>query len=1119
MKKKLRLIAIMAINGILIGTVLQTFFLSLAMASGLGAQTIESVRDVVIQGEYKNVSIEECFSVIEKNTNYLFNYDENDLNNTIRINFKSKNKSVSDFLVEISKMGNLKFRQVNNTINVQLLDVSDKNEATVEVIIQGITITGRVTSEEESDGLPGVNVVVKGTSIGTVTDIEGNFKLDVTDENSILVFSSVGYVEEEILVGTKTIIDLDLVTDITALQEIVVVGYGTKRKSDVTGAITSVSPEDFKAQPLFRVTDALQGRAAGVAVSNVNGAPGGGVKIRIRGTNSIRGNSSPLVVIDGILDMPLKSVNTNDIASIEILKDASSTSLYGARGANGVIIVTTKKGTSKTPSVNFDAFYGMQKISKKIDLLDGGQFAREVNKRRAVLGASDAFTPAEIADLEASGGTDWQDEIYRTAPIQNYQLSMSGKEGKIGYFISGNFADQEGILINSDYKRYTLRSNLDFDINKKLNVKFNLVASREEGGNNASMYGGNSPVSGALFFDPTSPVIDPLTGNPTVDSNFGSIGLSPVARMLGNENDEIVNELNANLRFRYEILDGLSYSFTGGSRLTSGTRSQFQEAWGTNSGIVSARVRSFEYLQNQHTSMLDYSKTIDAHRFSIKAIYEIQKFTFSESTAIGDDLITNTVGYDNLGLASNPLVLSGYNDRTIVSYVGRVDYTYKDRYMITGSIRRDGSSVFADGNKYGDFPAVALGWRLSEEYFMSNLDVFSNIKLRASYGITGNQGIGPYGSLPLLRTGINYPINGNSLYIGVAPGRAANPDLRWEKTAQTNFGIDLGFFEGRMNLTADYYNKITSDLLLNISVPRFTGQNTILKNVGEIENKGFEFALDGVIIDKAFKWNASFNIAFNNTRVLDLGGDEKTWPGGNYIAGLQIAPISVLEVGEELGNMQGLIYDGVYKTEDAVEAAEFGFVPGDSRFKDLNEDGIINNDDIGIMGNGQADYFWGFNNTFTFKGLELNIFWQAVQGFDVWNISRGYSFGGNAQARDATTVEILNQWSPTNNDSDISAYSVSSREVVQSSRWMEDGSFIRLNNISLGYYLPETLLEKTFIKGLKIYASAQNVWLISDYKGYDPEVNSGNNSNVDYSVDWGVYPSPRTFTFGINAQF
>ncbi len=863
----------------------------------------------------------------------------------------------------------------------------------------------------------------------------------------------------------------------------------------------------------------MQGRTSGVSVSNYNGAPGGGVKIRVRGSNSLTGSSEPLVVVDGIVGLSLGSINTNDIASIEVLKDASSTSLYGSRGANGVILVTTKKGTSGKPQINIDAYYGIQSVRKKIDLLDGAQFAKELNKKRAAIGANDAFTAAEIAELERTGGTDWQDETYRDAPTQNYQISMSGKEGKIGYFISGNYADQDGIIINSNYKRYTLRSNLDFDISKKISVKFNILGSREIGHNNGATRGLGGPPSASLIFDPTKPVIDPDTGNPTNASNFGSISGSPISTALGREVDQFTNKVESNLRFRYDIIDGLSYSFTGGARLSNSSNNSFLNTWGSSSGNADGRINISEFNSWQHTSMLEYAKNLDNHRFSVKAVYEIQKLQSKWTQANGLNLLTPSVGYDNLGLGATQTVGSGFSEREIQSYIGRADYAFKDKYLITVTARVDGSSVFPEENKYGVFPSAAIGWRLSEESFISNMDVFSNFKLRASYGITGNQAVAPYSSLPLLRTGINYPINGGSLAIGVAPGRAANPNLKWEETAQINIGLDLGFYEGRLNFIADYYKKNTTDALLFINVPRFTGQSTVLKNIGEVENKGFEFSLDAIVFDGEFKWDASFNVAFNKTIVVDIGGEDAIFPGAQYGGGVSIAPAIILEVGEEVGNFQGLIYDGVYRTEDAVEAAEFGFIPGDSKFKDVNEDGVINSSDIGIMGNGQPDYFWGFNNTFTYKGFELNMFWHAVQGFDVWNLTRGYLYGQNADARDATTVDILNQWSPTNNNSDVSAYSNSSREALQSSRWVEDGSFIRLNNISLGYYLPESLLGDTFIKGIKVYASAQNIVLISNYSGYDPEINSGGNSDVDQSIDWGAYPNPKTITFGINMKF
>lgn len=990
-----------------------------------------------------------------------------------------------------------------------------------------INISGKVTDASDQIELIGVNIIIEGTSTGTVTDFDGTYSLSVPDANTVLVFSYTGYTDQSITVGNQTTIDVELATSSELLDEVIVVGYGSKKKVDLTGSIASISSKDFKAQPMTRIENALQGRTAGVQVSNSGGSPGNNPKIRVRGTTSITGSGDPLIVVDGIIGQALGFINPSDIESMQVLKDASATALYGSRGANGVILITTKKGKKESSTVNLDAFFGLQELPKKIDVVNGAEYAGLINEQLAVGGSAPAFNDEQIAELQRTGGTDWQDEIYRSgtdALMQNYTLSFSGKSNKMGYYVSGNIADNEGILVNNSFKRYALRSNLTFDINDRMTAGANVFYSKVSALNGFISNLLFAPNAAALIFDPMASPFQADGVTPTKFSTYGSIAVSPTASALGRKDERNTNEFNAAAFFNYKIVDGLTYNFTGGLRESLYTGTNFVANYATT-GQVAAQVYNNNFRQFQHTHNLAYAKVFGKHDFSIKGIFEEQMQNSFANNALASGLLIEGVEVNNLGFGIVQNTNSGTSEQAIRSYVGRVEYEFDNKYMITGTVRIDQASVFPERNRSSTFPSLALAWRLSEEDFIKDLGIFDNLKLRASYGQVGNQGIGPYQSFGLLQFGGGFRANFNDeeLLTGIAPGRFENPDLKWETTTQYDIGTDFGFAGGRFNISLDYYQKNTEDLLLNISVPAYTGVSSVLRNAGEIENKGFEIDLDAVVIDNEdLEWDVTFNFANNQTKVLDLGGLDAIFPGGGFAGSASL--LSRVEVGGALGNFIGYINDGVWQTSEESQAAVFGLKPGDTKYRDLNGDGQINRDDVTIIGNGSPTIFWGMNNTVRFKGFELNVFLQSMMGHDVFNIQRAIMMGTSGDVKTPTHGDIRDRWTPENQDTDTPAFSSTNFQVPEDSRFIEDASFIRLRNVRLGYTFPESLIGNNIFKGLTLYVSGQNVYTFTDYKGYDPEVSGadvggGRSSNVDLGIDNGTYPNPRVWTFGLNAIF
>lgn len=970
-----------------------------------------------------------------------------------------------------------------------------------------IPVNGNVV-DENNQPIPGANIIEKGTSNGSVTDFDGNFSINVADENSTLVISFVGYSTKEIVVGSQSNISITLLEDAAKLDEVVVVGYGKSvRKEDLTGAVSVVGIKDIEKSPLTNVDQALQGRASGVQITQSSGAPGAGFKIRVRGSNSITGSNSPLIVVDGLIDVDINSVNPNDIQSISVLKDASSSAIYGNRAANGVIIITTKKGTSGKAVIEFGSYVSFSDPSNDVDLLSTAEFidfANFLNNGQAGVVLGEFNTQQKINDRIANS-VDYQDAVFRSAVAQNYQLSFRGGSEKMNYYVSGNYLDQEGIAINTNFRRYSLRSNINADLTDKLKLSTSINLIRQEGLNNAPDFGADLAL-GAIGFDKTTPIFDE-NGNynrqTTVTSGVQtSVLTNPIFRANESNGTSAVNRVQANMSLNYNLLKNLDLNISGGIDYANTAVASFTPP-ATDALNIVANQESINNNNTQYALRLNYENTFsEKHNIAATAIFEERKNLATNFNATGTGFFTGSTTFDNLGLADTQAIGSGTTERNLRSFIGRATYNYDSRYLVTASVRYDESSVFVK-DQGGVFPSFALGWNISNEDFFKS-ETISNLRLRGGWGQTGNELIPTTATLNLLRNNQWLPFGGSAGgFTAILPGtRLANPDLTWETTTQTNIGVDLGVLNDRFTLSFEYYVKNTEDLLLTSPVPRFTGRVDQVINAGEVQNKGFDLTLSGRIIqNEEFSWDMSANISSNKNEVLSLAnGETEIFPG--LVAGGNIPIPTIVRVGEPIGTFYGFVYEGVDQTN------------GDAIYADTDEP---NNQ--AIIGDANPDFTYGINSNMSYKGFDLNLFIQGVSGNEIYNRARALILGRDGRIPFGTSAELRNTWSPSNTSGSIPSL-LATNVQNESSEFIEDGSFLRLKNISLGYTLRDSqALNSIGAESLRIYVSGQNLITITDYSGLDPEVNNGGQDDRLAGVDIGALPTPKTVTLGLNLKF
>lgn len=952
----------------------------------------------------------------------------------------------------------------------------------------GKTIKG-VINDEQGETIIGASVIIKGEDTGTTSDMDGRFTLEAP-EGAILVISYIGYHTQEVKVRKRSLLRVVLKEDNQLLDEVVVVGYGTVKKSDLTGAVSGVSNRQYKNQPVQRVENILQGRTPGVEVTATSGMPGASMKVRVRGTTSINKSSDPLYVIDGIISSSgLDGINPSDIQSMEILKDASSTAIYGSRGSNGVILITTKQGSEGKAQVTFDASVGLSTVRKQYDLLNAYEYATALNDIRG-------SSTISAEDLEAykngTKGINWTDLLTRTGITQDYRLAISGGNEKVKYLISGNVLDQEAITIMSDYKRYGIRANIDSEVKPWLTISAKLNAS--------SLHKHNEGGANWLHvtnFSPTMELKDPETGVYNTDP-YNMIGSSPYGEMIVNNSDSYSYNLNANLTLLFKIMKGLTLSVQGGYDYDNSPSYSFRSKLDSPGAINSASNTSALHNYWQNTNNLTWQKQFGDHSFTAMAVWEISRSWDSQLKGTGSNLNNESVGCWNLGNAAIRDASNSYTEFSLASGIVRANYDYKKRYFITAALRADGSSKFQGDNKWGYFPSAAIAWDIAQESFMSNQHVLDQLKLRASFGVTGNQDIAAYSTLGML-SGASYGWGTSTSSTGYWGNQFATPDITWEKTYQYDLGLDLSL--GGFNITVDWFKKQTKDLLFQKQVPKYNGGGTYWVNQGKLNNTGVEMSLTTFPVKGAVTWETSLNASYVKNEVADLAGDDFVLTANYSDLG---GPLQIMKPGYPMGSF----YVYQWKGFDDKGANLYQKADGSLTTNPTSDDLVVK---------GQASPKWtvGWNNTVTWKNWTLNVFFNAATGYDRLNISRFMAASMTGVSRFITLRDAyFKGWDHVANKADAlypSLTNTDNKSYANSDFWLEDASFIKLKNISLSYRIPRRVLK---FASVQLSVSAQDLFTITRYKGMDPEVYTSYDG-----LDYGAYPIPRTITFGAKIRF
>lgn len=952
----------------------------------------------------------------------------------------------------------------------------------------GKTIKG-VINDEQGETIIGASVIIKGEDTGTTSDMDGRFTLEAP-EGAILVISYIGYHTQEVKVRKRSLLRVVLKEDNQLLDEVVVVGYGTVKKSDLTGAVSGVSNRQYKNQPVQRVENILQGRTPGVEVTATSGMPGASMKVRVRGTTSINKSSDPLYVIDGIISSSgLDGINPSDIQSMEILKDASSTAIYGSRGSNGVILITTKQGSEGKAQVTFDASVGLSTVRKQYDLLNAYEYATALNDIRG-------SSTISAEDLEAykngTKGINWTDLLTRTGITQDYRLAISGGNEKVKYLISGNVLDQEAITIMSDYKRYGIRANIDSEVKPWLTISAKLNAS--------SLHKHNEGGANWLHVTNFSPIMelkDPETGVYNTDP-YNMIGSSPYGEMIVNNSDSYSYNLNANLTLLFKIMKGLTLSVQGGYDYDNSPSYSFRSKLDSPGAINSASNTNALHNYWQNTNNLTWQKQFGDHSFTAMGVWEISRSWDSQLKGTGSNLNNESVGYWNLGNAAIRDASNSYTEFSLASGIVRANYDYKKRYFITAALRADGSSKFQGDNKWGYFPSAAVAWDIAQESFMSNQHVLDQLKLRASFGVTGNQDIAAYSTLGML-SGASYGWGTSTSSTGYWGYQFATPGITWEKTYQYDLGLDMSI--GGFNITVDWFKKQTKDLLFQKQVPKYNGGGTYWVNQGKLNNTGVELSLTTFPIKGAVTWETSLNASYVKNEVADLAGDDFVLAANYSDLG---GPMQIMKPGYPMGSF----YVYQWKGFDDKGANLYQKADGSLTTNPTSDDLVVK---------GQASPKWtvGWNNTVTWKNWTLNVFFNAATGYDRLNISRFMAASMTGVSRFVTLRDAyFKGWDHVANKADAlypSLTNTDNKSYANSDFWLEDASFIKLKNISLSYRIPRRVLK---FASVQLSVSAQDLFTITRYKGMDPEVYTSYDG-----LDYGAYPIPRTITFGAKFRF
>jgi TonB-linked SusC/RagA family outer membrane protein len=1014
-------------------------------------------------------------------------------------------------------------------------------------------IKGHVSDQGGTD-LEGVTVQSKLTHKSTTTDGQGNFVITVKIGDE-LTFTYVGYKGKRVLVSGPQALNVVLVSEQTNMNDVVVIGYGSVRRKDLTGSVASVNMGDLGKAPVRSFDEALAGRLTGVQVSSTEGQPGSPINIIIRGNNSITGDNSPLYVIDGFpLENPDNSLlNPADIESINVLKDASATAIYGARAANGVIIITTKRGKIGAPTVAYSGYYGVQKNIKEIPVMSPYEFVKLQRELGTNMDSSYLANGVTVDDYKNVKGIDWQGQLYRTAPMMSHNISLSGGVEKTRYLLSGNVFNQDGIIINSGFKRYQGKVSLDQTVNDKLKVGINGVyTGTQTYGTQPSATSGSS-MNNLLYsvwgYRPAAPLrpAGSSLGDDFADQldddivNSGTdYRLNPIIVAKNEYRKKFVNSLLANSYLDYSILQHLRFRATGIYNKTTQRYDAFNNSL-TRSGNpstvygVNGSIMYYETTNFLNENTLTYDNTFGRdHRLTAMVGFSEQQNHYEVHGMAANQLPNEQLGLNGLSLGVPQPVTSSTAEWSGASFLARVNYSYKDKYLLTMSYRDDGSSKFKAGKQWAQFPSGAFAWRIINEPWMKDLKFLTDAKVRVGWGRTGNNRVGEYATYSTM----NFPVSGyysfgNQLEIGGYPSGLASDDLQWESTAQTDVGLDVSLLNNRISFTADYYKKITSRLLLYADLPPTTGYGKAYKNIGKTSNEGLEFALTTTNVQsKGFSWTSSFNISFNRSKVLSLAQNQETLTSTMSWDSFFGDPLYLAKLGQPLGQFYGYIFDGVYQYSDFSMQpngtyllkddrptngnARASIRPGDIKFKDLDKDGVVNANDRTFIGRGFPIHFGGFSNNFLYKGFDLNVFFQWSYGNDIYNANRQNFETGNKSWLNQY-ASFANRWTPDHTNTNIPRAG-GQYGYMYSTRVLEDGSYLRLKTVSLGYNLPAAWLKKVTAKSGRIYVSAQNLVTWTKYSGSDPEV-SINYTALTPGFDYSAYPRARTMTAGLSLSF
>ncbi|MDO6802960.1 TonB-dependent receptor [Wenyingzhuangia sp. 1_MG-2023] len=1068
--------------------------------------------------EEDSATILQIIQKIESSTDYSFFYskEEIDLNQKVSV-------FAHDELVE-SVLGKMFF---NTEIGFKVLEEqivltrkTKNNTLKNKSLQQGVTIKG-IVKDDGGMPVPGANVVVKGTNQGVITDFDGNYQIAVNTKNAVLVFSYVGYKDKEVIVGNQTTINVALEQDVSELDAVVMVGYGTVKKSDITGAVSSVNTEDINKTQNISIAQAIQGRAAGVSVSKSTGAPGATPTVRIRGVGTVN-DAEPLYVVDGVPINDVSTINMEDAQSIEVLKDASATAIYGSRGANGVILITTKEGKKGKSVISYRTYVGVQNKRDNLDVLNAEQWATIYNE--ALANDGEPADP-DLIDPSSLESYNWKDAVYRTGIQQNHQLSASGGTEKSTYYVSFGYVDQKGIVKETNYNRTNFRVNNTYQIKPKIKLGHSIQYANAK---TISVPNSGEPQTRSSF---VGYIIDPVSPLYNTDGSFGaptysSTAVNPLGLVKYGQSPSNKQSFLGNVFVEFDILKGLKFRSNYGLQINNTEVDNFTPAYSVSPVYASALSR---YVLNRSqnkvmilSNTLNYNTTIKK-KHSLNALLgqEIQELNANNvntsRNGIPESVANPTLSSGDISSVTNSGTAS---QSKLLSFFGRLNYSYDNRYLLTATYRLDGSSRFGANNKWAQFPSFALAWNLHNEKFY-DLDFMNQFKLRAGWGETGNQNIPATATYDVLNIGTNYTFGSNDdTYTGVAPLTPGNPDLKWETTKTTNIGVDMAFLDNSITFSVEYFLKNTTDMLMSVPILYNTGYNSNpYGNVGDIQNKGLEITANYKKTVKDFSFNVGGNISFIKNKVIALSGEGSLIQTG---AAAAFKNISRTEAGHSLASFYGYEMLGIFQNQDEVDdnAHLNGTQPGDVQYRDINEDGVINDDDKTYIGSPFPKFTYGINMDMSYKQFDFSAFFQGSQGNKIFNASDYYLEGDLGTNMN---TNILNRWTGEGTSNSVPRVSFINNGINSqlSSRYVKDGSYLRLKNIQLGYNLPKSMLSENFITSLRFYVAAQNLLTFTKYDGLDPElgIDTTKPSVLDIGIDRGRYPTVKTFSLGLDVNF